>query len=116
VKLYWDARRQMEFLQVPENWLLLLLLLWSHIQVHVINQVFQSCKHIWEVNLILFFSLTLFSFLRINLFILSCSITCWQSLPNFWSHQIMFSITAPLNDLTSTILEYCPLSIMTWWV
>jgi hypothetical protein len=26
VKLYWDARRRMEFLQMPEHWLLLLLL------------------------------------------------------------------------------------------
>jgi len=62
VKLYWDARRRMEFLQVPEHWLLLLhfvyiYLIWCYLNSH------QNSMSLLSTLEVLFSSTSAFSFL-----------------------------------------------------
>jgi hypothetical protein len=67
----------------------------SPTEIHtIIIQVLQTCKPIWDFNLLLFFDLHIIRLLEIKFLhtkCLHCLFTYWQYLFNFWERQIMVS-------------------------
>lgn len=79
--------------------------------------VLQSCQPVSDFNLILFLNLHIIHFLQIKslyIRVLNYLLTYLQPFCNFWSHQIVVTVT--VCSWTLSILTYCLLCMTLWSV